>query len=60
MKVVCTILMVIVSIIFVGCNLSVDEDVVRIHIRANSNNEIDQEIKLVVRDNIVKYINLQL
>ncbi len=43
------------SFVFVGCS-SVSDSVVRIHIRANSNNEIDQEIKLVVRDNIVKYI----
>lgn len=56
MKVVCIILMVIVSIIFVGCNLSVDEDVVRIHIRANSNSVEDQGVKLKVRDKVVEFI----
>ncbi len=43
------------SYIFVGCE-SVSDSVIRIHIRANSNSEIDQEIKLVVRDKIIEYI----
>lgn len=34
-----------------GCN-----DVVRIHIRGNSNLSIDQEVKLVVRDKVVEFI----
>lgn len=33
-----------------------NEDVVRIHIRANSNSEVDQEVKLKVRDSVVDYI----
>lgn len=39
-----------------GCSASVSNDVVRIHIRANSNDSIDQEIKLIVRDNVIDYI----
>lgn len=45
----------ICSTIFVGCG-SVSSGVVRIHIRANSNSEIDQDIKLVVRDKVIEYI----
>lgn len=41
---------------FVGCNSKTSEDIVRIHIRANSNSEEDQGIKLKVRDNIINYI----
>ena len=46
---------VICSTIFVGCG-TVSDSVVRIHIRANSNSQIDQEIKLTIRDKIVEYI----
>jgi stage II sporulation protein R len=45
--------------IFTGCALntsSINKDVVRIHIRANSNNCDDQDVKLKVRDNVVDYI----
>lgn len=41
---------------FVGCSLRGDDEVVRIHIRANSNNEFDQSVKLKVRDSVVEYI----
>lgn len=41
----------------VGCDkVKGDGEVVRIHIRANSNSESDQGIKLVVRDSIINYI----
>lgn len=33
-----------------------NEDYIRIHIRANSNSEADQSIKLVVRDAVVNYL----
>ena len=58
-------LMLLLFIIFSfsACNiypLSVPNDiynsVVRIHIRANSNNDIDQEVKLKVRDEITAYL----
>jgi len=38
-----------------GCAKNRDE-VIRIHIRANSNEECDQDIKLKVRDCVVQYI----
>ena len=41
---------------FSGCSQSQSENVVRIHIRANSNEVEDQRIKLKVRDNIIDYI----
>ncbi|MBQ9791703.1 MAG: stage II sporulation protein R [Clostridia bacterium] len=44
-----------ISFMLYGCG-DTYKDVVRIHIRANSNTEIDQSIKLKVRDNIVSYI----
>lgn len=40
--------------LFSGCGVS--NDVVRIHIRGNSNLDIDQEVKLVVRDEVVDFI----
>lgn len=39
---------------FVGCDKN--SEVVRIHIRANSNSESDQNVKLKVRDNVVDFI----
>ncbi len=33
-----------------------NEDYIRIHVRANSNSESDQTIKLAVRDSIVQYL----
>ena len=38
-----------------GCNFD-SNSVIRIHIRANSNEVADQEIKLIVRDAVVDYI----
>lgn len=49
-------LIVILCSIFLlsGCTMS--DSVIRIHIRANSNSVIDQEVKLSVRDSVIKYI----
>ena len=41
---------------FVGCDMNVSEDIVRIHIRANSNIDSDQNVKLKVRDGVIDYI----
>ena len=41
---------------FSGCSQSKSENIIRIHIRANSNEMEDQSIKLNVRDNIINYI----
>lgn len=43
------------STMCVGCTKESDS-VIRIHIRANSNSDEDQSIKLKVRDNIITYI----
>ena len=48
-------LMCIFTTFFCGCSSNSD-DIVRIHIRANSNNTFDQEVKLKVRDSVVDYI----
>ena len=40
-----------------GCSKDdTNSQVIRIHIRANSNSNVDQDIKLVVRDEILKYV----
>ena len=44
----------LVSFFMAGCLDA--EEIVRIHIRANSNSEIDQNVKLKVRDGIIEYI----
>ncbi|MBE5736356.1 MAG: hypothetical protein E7356_03250 [Clostridiales bacterium] len=52
------VVLVFASLMFSGCSMSSasKSDVVRIHIRANSNEGIDQDVKLIVRDNIIDYI----
>jgi stage II sporulation protein R len=47
-------IMFICVIVFAGCTKN--DSVVRIHIRANSNCEIDQRIKLEVRDEVIDFI----
>ncbi len=55
-SIIITFLLFMFSFCFVGCN-SVDNDsILRIHIRANSNSVRDQEIKLTIRDELIKYI----
>lgn len=53
-------LIAIMCLVFCGFNLCAcgekNEDILRIHIRANSNSEVDQSIKLNVRDKIIDYI----
>ena len=55
-KIVSVLLMVVVSIFFTGCSGYGNGDVVRIHIRANSNDKEDQNVKLKVRDRILEFI----
>lgn len=61
------IIVAIFSILAVACLLcscncgdNLSDEVVRIHIRANSNNEIDQAVKLKVRDAITEYLGDEL
>lgn len=56
MKFVMLLFICVFSLCFAGCNISNSDDVLRIHIRANSNTIADQEIKLKVRDGVVNYI----
>ena len=54
-KIFLTIMILVMSLVmFAGCNKN--DDVLRIHIRANSNLSADQEVKLCVRDKVVEYI----
>lgn len=51
------ILIIFLSFLFLGaCSNIQAEDYLRIHIRANSNAEIDQKVKYVVKDKIVEII----
>ncbi len=45
-------------LMFTGCvdNSKSSADYLRLHIRANSNSEIDQSVKYKVRDNVVEYL----
>ena len=54
-KVACALIMCLSVFALFGC-AGADKNVVRIHIRANSNLAVDQEVKLSVRDKIVEYI----
>ena len=56
---ICLIVSVICLPIFTGC-ASATDSVVRIHIRANSNSNFDQSVKLKVRDKIVEYITTKI
>lgn len=51
---------VIAAVIWAGSELTTestaDTEYLRIHVRANSNEQIDQNIKYVVKDEIVKFI----
>lgn len=53
-KFLCLVVCIFSIFCFSGCDVS--KDVVRIHIRGNSNLEVDQEVKLKVRDEIINYI----
>ena len=60
-KILCFVLMVaavIVTIIFVGnaANSQAETEYLRIHVRANSNSEVDQAVKYKVKDEVVKFI----
>lgn len=59
-KIVCFLLVLIIPVIFCGCaehTTFARESLIRIHIRANSNDACDQAVKLKVRDKITEYLN---
>ena len=59
-KYISLVVLFIISIFMVGCESKSEinaSDYLRIHIRANSNSVIDQNIKYVVKDSVVDYIS---
>ena len=54
-KLLSVIILIFVVCSFGGCGLN-SNDVIRIHIRANSNSESDQNIKMCVKESVVAYI----
>ena len=55
MKKIALVLIIICMALTVGC-INGDGEFLRIHIRANSDDSLDQEIKLVTRDLVVEYL----
>lgn len=58
-KVFIVFMMMFICMPFFGCTeikSNINNDVIRIHIRANSNDDTDQNIKLSVRDEVINYI----
>lgn len=51
-------LMLVIGLTFVGCNNTANQDqsYLRIHIRANSNQSVDQNIKYMIKDQVVEYL----
>ena len=43
------------TLLLISCNKAPEGDYIRIHVRANSDDEEDQTVKLAVRDAIVQY-----
>lgn len=52
-KIICAILILVTLFL----NVNAQKDIVRIHIRANSDSEEDQNVKLLVRDRINEYLS---
>ena len=57
---------IVLIALFVGCYFAFNpaprdcEQIFRMHIRANSNEQVDQDIKLVIRDEFVNYLTPKL
>jgi len=51
-------LLFVFCIFAVGCEntMTNERDLIRLHVRANSNHAVDQEVKLKVRDKVVEYL----
>lgn len=54
-KLVAVLCLILCGLCLCACGVD-NDDVVRIHIRANSNSDVDQEVKLNVRDSVIGYI----
>ena len=50
----------IAAAVYIGGSLNVpvraEADYLRIHVRANSNEQVDQSVKYIVKDEVVKFI----
>ncbi len=58
MRKIISIFIIIISILIICLNISVNkkEEYIRIHVRANSNEQVDQNIKYKIKDEIVSYL----
>ena len=57
MKNIIIFMLLLLSVVgFVGCENKNNNDYLRIHIRANSNNEEDQNVKFFIKDIVVEYM----
>ena len=56
LKKILSVIFVIITLVLTCFNVNAKSDVVRIHIRANSNSEGDQQVKLLVRDEINEFL----
>ncbi len=56
MRKILIVLMAFIMAVTVSARASENEDIVRIHIRANSNSQYDQDVKIQVRDEVNKYL----
>lgn len=59
----CVLLCITFALLLVSCTNEQEQlakECVRIHIRANSNEECDQQVKLIVRDNVTAYLTSKL
>lgn len=63
-KTVCILLSVALSLIFFGCNAQTttepDYALIRIHIRANSNQSCDQQVKMQVKESVTELLSSRL
>ena len=50
-------MILIVPFINIGSNMRIYDDTIRLHVIANSDDEKDQDLKLHVRDEILKYVS---
>lgn len=55
----CLLILSVIVLLSAGCanNNTVNKNYLRLHIRANSNSEYDQQIKLCVRDELLAYLS---
>lgn len=56
MKKILSVIFIIVTLVLTVTKVSAQKDVVRIHIRANSDSSYDQQVKLLVRDEINEFL----